>query len=111
MKVKADGFHQYVARGDVNRCLLGYLRLIFCGEVRLREDAFHFEIAANQPLDDFFTLGNEQARLPRQSSLWQIAVAPSRTLTSPGPGASRSTSSTTSGLLTSYRTAALTMGS
>src|SRR5579884_3183370 len=39
-------------------------------------------------------------------SLWQIAVAPNRTLTSPGPGASRSTSSTTRGRFASYRTAA-----
>src|SRR6266542_1135347 len=37
-----------------------------------------------------------------------MAVAPSRTLTSPGPGASRSTSSTTRGFWTSYITAALT---
>src|SRR5207248_5312395 len=73
-KMETDSSHQQLARGDINGRLGGDARFVFGREFRLRQNAFKFILTGNQPLDDIFALGNEQARLPREIASRQIAI-------------------------------------
>src|SRR5262249_11913317 len=74
VEVEANCSFKYIARDDINRRIARHSRLVSLGVCRFREEAGDFEVAGKEPLDDFFTLGDEETGLADQISLAQIAI-------------------------------------
>src|SRR5262245_7855691 len=74
MKVEPHRAFYDVARGDIDGHIWRQSRLVLGREAWLGEQAGHFKFARDKPLDDLFSLGDKQARLPSEISLAQLAI-------------------------------------